>query len=86
MITSLRAYRLESKDDNDPDVKKYIKAKEIVTVEIQANSMMVEAERLLDGFLQRPINMLVGMEVIAGYLVKVIKRQGINQGSYFQIL
>ena len=86
MITSLREYRLESKDDNDPDVKKYIKAKEIVTVEIQANSMMVEAERLLDGFLQRPINMLVGMEVIAGYLVKVIKRQGINQGSYFQIL
>jgi len=48
--------------------------------------MMVEAERLLDGFLQRPINMLVGMEVIGGYLVKIIKKQGISQGSYFQIL
>jgi hypothetical protein len=48
--------------------------------------MMVEAEALLDTFVKKPIGILVGMEVIGGYLVNVIKRQGINQGSYFQIL
>jgi len=32
VIGSLRAFRLESKDENDPDVKKYIHSKEIIPV------------------------------------------------------
>lgn len=48
--------------------------------------MMIEALRLLDSFLLKPINMLIGMGVIGGFLVNTIKRQGMTQGTYFQIL
>lgn len=55
-------------------------------IQIQANAMMIEALRLLDSFLLKPINMLIGMGVIGGFLVNTIKRQGMTQGTYFQIL